>query len=125
MFKKLIIDKYENIILVNYDQFVVSDIDSDGEDELITRLGYGFGRYIITLSAFKYNSKEMVILCKTQYEQTGSLDMFIRQNNGNVEVIAGQQKNGEIVVSESYGNLEINNGVLRPRKKDIPFKVLK
>ena len=123
--KKLIIDKYENIILVNYDQFVVSDIDSDGEDELITRLGYGFGRYIITLSAFKYNSKEMVMLCKTQYEQTSSLDMFIRQNNGNVEVIAGQQKNGEIVVSESYGNLEINNGVLRPRKKDIPFKVLK
>ena len=123
--KKLIIDKYDNIILVNYDQFVVSDIDSDGEDELITRLGYGFGRYIITLSAFKYNSKEMVMLCKTQYEQTGSLDMFIRQNNGNVEVIAGQQKNGEIVVSESYGNLEINNGVLRPRKKDIPFKILK
>ena len=67
----------------------------------------------------------MVILCKTQYEQTGSLDMFIRQNNGNVEVIAGQQKNGEIIVSESYGNLEINNGVLRPRKKDIPFKILK
>lgn len=77
--KKLIIDKYENIILVNYDQFVVSDIDSDGEDELITRLGYGFGRYIITLSAFKYNSKEMVMLCKTQYEQKGSLDMFIRE----------------------------------------------
>ena len=67
----------------------------------------------------------MVMLCKTQYEQKGSLDMFLRQNNGNVEVIAGQKKNGEIVVSESYGNLEINNGVLRPRKKDIPFKILK
>ena len=121
---KLIIDKYNNIILVNYDQFVISDIDSDGEDELITRLGYGFGRYIITLSAFKYNPKEMVMLCKTQYEQMGSLDMFIRENNGNVEVIAGEQKNGEIDVLESYGNLEINNGVLRPKKKDIPFKIL-
>lgn len=121
---KLIVDKYNNIILVNYDQFVISDIDSDGEDELITRLGYGFGRYIITLSAFKYNPKEMVMLCKTQYEQMGSLDMFIRENNGNVEVIAGEQKNGEIDVLESYGNLEINNGVLRPKKKDIPFKIL-
>ena len=121
---KLIIDKYNNIILVNYDQFVISDIDSDGEDELITRLGYGFGRYIITLSAFKYNPKEMVMLCKTQYEQMGSLDMFIRENNGNVEVIAGKQKNGEIDVLGSYGNLEINNGVLRPKKKDIPFKIL-
>ena len=121
---KLIVDKYNNIILVNYDQFVISDIDSDGEDELITRLGYGFGRYIITLSVFKYDPKEMVMLCKTQYEQMGSLDMFIRENNGNVEVIAGKQKNGEIDVLGSYGNLEINNGVLRPKKKDIPFKIL-
>lgn len=121
---KIIIDKYDKIILVNYDQFVVSDIDSDGEDELITRLGYGFGRYIITLSVFKYNHKEMMMLYKTQYEQTGSLDMFIRENGGNVEVIAGKWENGEIVVSQSYGNLEINNGVLRPKKKDIPFKIL-
>ena len=116
---KLIIDKYNNIILVNYDQFVISDIDSDGEDELITRLGYGFGRYIITLSAFKYNSKEMVILCKTQYEQTGSLDMFIRQNNGNVEVkvtISG----GKITAIDIVKNKDDEEYFFDAQKKVIP-----
>lgn len=123
---KIIIDKYGEITLINYDQFLVCDVDSDGEKEFVTRLGYGSGRYIITLSIWKYNHniRKLEMAYRTQYEQIGSVDMFIKENYGNVEIVAGQWEKGDIVVHESYGKLSIKDGMLLPEKKDIPFKLL-
>lgn len=123
---KIIVDKYGEITLINYDQFLVCDVDSDGEKEFVTRLGYGSGRYIITLSVWKYNHniRKLKMAYRTQYEQLGSVDMFIKENYGNVEIVAGQWQKGEIVVYESYGKLSIKDGMLLPEKKDIPFKLL-
>ncbi len=123
---KLIIDKYKEISLINFEQFLISDIDSDNENEFITRLGYGSGRYIITLSVWKYNDndKKLELAYRTQYEQVGYLDMFIKKNDDKVEVIAGHWENGNIVLDDSYGNLGIKDGKLLPEKQDIPFKLL-
>lgn len=124
---KIVIDKYGEIVLINYDQFLLCDIDSDGEKEFVTRLGYGSGRYVITLSVWKYNHniKKLELAYRTQYEQLGSVDMFIKEEDEHIEVISGYWDKGNIVTQESYGNLYIKDGRLLFEKKDIPFKLLK
>lgn len=123
---KLVIDKYDHITKINYDQYLIYDIDSDGRDEFLTKLGYGFGRYIITFSAWKYNDteKKLVLSNQTKFEQLEELDMFLIQTENGVEVLAGVTTSGELEKQQSYGRLLIENNMLIPEKRDIPFKLL-
>ncbi|WP_367567349.1 hypothetical protein [Lacrimispora sp.] len=123
---KLVVDKYDHITKINYDQYLIYDIDSDGKDEFLTKLGYGFGRYIITFSAWKYNDaeKKLVLSNRTKFEQLEEMDMFLIQTENGVEVLAGVTTNGDLEKQQSYGRLLIENDMLLPEKRDIPFKLL-
>jgi len=123
---KLIIDKFNKITKINFDQYIIYDIDLDGSEEFITKLGYGYGTYIITLSVWKYNEEEkrLELSHKTQYEQLENIDMFIKETNGKIEIVAGIWDEGVLLNEQSYGELLIQNGILKPEKQDIPFRLL-
>lgn len=123
---KLVIDMYDHITKINYDQYIIYDIDSDGKDEFLTKLGYGFGRYIITFSAWKYDEKEkkLVLSNQTKFEQMEEIDMFLTKTKNGVEVIAGIAEDDYLKECQSYGRLIIENNMLIPERRDIPFKLL-
>lgn len=123
---KLVIDKYNKITKINYDQFQIYDIDLDGENEFITKLGYGSDRYIVTFSVWKYNEleKTMELAYRTKYKQLDNIDMFLSKNENGVEVIAGTWNNGNLENRLSYGNLIISDDNIMPEKRDIPFEVV-
>lgn len=123
---KVVIDKYDKITWINYDQFEVYDIDLDGDEEFITKLGFGIERYVITFSIFKYDEEnnEMSLAYRTLYVQVGDVDMFLNKDENGVEVIAGTWNNGNIENQQSYGKLMISNGNIKPEKDDIPFEMV-
>lgn len=51
------------------------------------------------------------------------MDMFLVQSENDVEVLAGVTINGDLEKQQSYGRLLIENNMLIPEKRDIPFKV--